>query len=167
MRWLYSAVFTGGLIDPSYHQLVRGLFKHDLNDFGVITLAQNPFRSENDGKYPAVFLAGYHLPGTCYALHHSIWLDPHTFFRKHPYGGVIQVNLQPSQQGPRQGTEYTFYERIENFQVKWDDESDYDFKTLREGLEKLSQDGPRSCYMTAEQARRALGFLQRLEDVGR
>lgn len=158
VRWQKRLIFTGGLIDPSYPQRVRAtLAREEDRDFAIITLAQNPFRAENDSLYPAVYLAGYHLPGTCYALNPDIWDNRQTFFEKHPYGGVIRVDLKPLAGSGREF--YTFYERMENFGVAWDDDSDYTTEKLLEGLITLGKSPGGGCHLTKHEADRAHSFL--------
>jgi hypothetical protein len=158
-------VFSGGFIDPSYDLRVRALNRDNDSDFGIITLAQNPFRKENDGKFPAVFMAGYHLPGTCYGLHRDIWQDRRTFFDTHPLGGILQVDLNTKLLADWPHNFFAFYERMENFVVRWDDKRGYKPEHLLEGLNAMKQ-GPMNCHLSPDEAARAHKFLRGLLSQG-
>jgi hypothetical protein len=160
LSWMKHSTFAGGFIDPATALRIRGLEIPPDGDFGIITLSQNPFRKTNDGKHPAVLISGYHLPGTYYGLHPSIWEDPSTFFAKHRLGGIIKVDLKPPTSHPRRF--YTFYERMENFSVDWDANSDYEIEDLFNGLEDMSRSGGGICHLTKEEASRALDFVRKL-----
>jgi len=162
--------FAGGFIDPC-SRLVRGTDKYEDRDFAVITLAQNAFRDENDGQYPALFLAGYHLPGTSYTMHEQVWTDRRTFFGQHPFGGILRVDLKPlarhKAQNGQEKSFYSFCERMEEFEVGWDDESEdpdksgYTSDQLLQSLYNLSLNEP-TCRMTRDEAKRAYEFLSKL-----
>ncbi len=158
LRWQKNLIFNGGFIDPAFNNVTRGIRSDDDRDFGIITLAQNPFRAENDAQYPAVFLGGYHLPGTCYALHESIWKHRETFFARHPYGGVLRTQLAPIAEWKT--NYYTFYDRIEHFTVNWDDDSEYEASALLAGWANLKNTP--SSHITAKEAARAHAFLSKL-----
>jgi transcriptional regulator with XRE-family HTH domain len=160
LNWQRHTLFNGGLIDPAFKSLIRGMDNSPDRDFGIVTLASNPFRDPDkpDGKFPALFLAGYHLPATCYALHESIWGDRRTFFKNHPFGGVTRVNLKPAAAAKKRS--YTYYERMESFSAAWDDESDYTPADLLSALKLLSES--QRANFTKKEAGRAHKFLERL-----
>lgn len=101
------AFFTGGIIDPThpdeyvvakYAQIAREIQL----DFGVLTFAANPYyqmKCQREGrtcdhKYISIMAAGVHHPGTAHALK-LLGRDCQESgaFAKHPYGGVIRVEL--------------------------------------------------------------------------
>jgi hypothetical protein len=60
-------------------------------DFGVISLAPNPFADPDDG-YVSILVGGIHGPGTAHAL--RMLLQKPEKFVDHPFGGVIDVRLR-------------------------------------------------------------------------
>jgi len=164
VKWFRHSVFGGGFIDPTYSKRVRGLNQDRDRDFAIITLAQNPFREKNDGEFPAVILAGYHLPGTCYTLHEHIWSNRGQFFENHPYGGVLRVDLEPLAETHK--SFYTFYERMENFVVQWDDESDYNEGELLTAVAEISKKLPDTCHLLLKEAQRLRTFVHHLITPG-
>ncbi|NQT11627.1 MAG: hypothetical protein HQ582_02690 [Planctomycetes bacterium] len=163
VKWLRHSTFGGGMIDPTYPKRVRALDKDRDRDFAIVTLAQNPFRQENDGRFPALFLAGYHLPGTCYALHETVWGDREAFFCEHPYGGVLRVELKPPTHRPDRF--YSFLERMENFRVEWDVESDYTAEDLRGALGEMSGESHKNYHMSNEEVNRLRVFVDGLTEA--
>jgi hypothetical protein len=77
-----------GFQDPA-DRAVQGVYTADSNDFGVVSLAPNPWASPQSG-YVAIIAAGIHGPGTAVALKQLS--TPHEFAER-PYGGVIEVDL--------------------------------------------------------------------------
>lgn len=76
-----------GFLDP-VDGVVHGLYTREDNDFGLISLARNPFCKSND--YVCIFVAGIHGPGTAHALR---LLGGQEHFESHPFGGIIEVEL--------------------------------------------------------------------------
>ena len=104
------SLFTGGIFDPThpdeyvaakYWQLARDTQL----DFGVLTFASNPYyemkcrfeKRQCDHKYVSIMAAGIHHPATAHALK-FLGQDcrQQGVFEKHPYGGVIRVELDLS-----------------------------------------------------------------------
>jgi len=77
-----------GFQDPA-DRAVQGVYTADSNDFGVVSLAPNPWASPQSG-YVAIIAAGIHGPGTAVALKQLS--TPHEFAER-PYGGVIEIDL--------------------------------------------------------------------------
>ena len=101
------AFFTGGIIDPThpdeYVVAKYAQIAQDIQlDFGVLTFAANPYykmkchreNRECDHKYVSIMAAGIHHPATAHALR-LLGKDcrERGVFAKHPYGGVIRVEL--------------------------------------------------------------------------
>lgn len=76
-----------GFLDP-VDGVVHGLYTREDNDFGLISLARNPFSKNKD--FVCIFVAGIHGPGTAHALR---LLGGQEHFENHPFGGVIEVEL--------------------------------------------------------------------------
>lgn len=57
-------------------------------DYGLISIAHNPF--SKDGRHVAVYVAGVHGPGTTHCVK---LLADKSAFQKHPYGGVIEIEI--------------------------------------------------------------------------
>jgi hypothetical protein len=94
-----------GFMDP-IDGVVHGLYTREDNDFGLISLAKNPFSKSAD--YVCIFVAGIHGPGTAHALR---WLAGREHFDDHPFGGVIEVELDLFNKD--------IPNRFENVQCKW------------------------------------------------
>ncbi len=76
-----------GFLDP-VDGVVHGLYTREDNDFGLISLARNPFARNKD--FVCIFVAGIHGPGTAHALR---LLGGREHFESHPFGGIIEVEL--------------------------------------------------------------------------
>jgi hypothetical protein len=119
-------------------------------DFGLITLARNPF-AESD-EYIAILVAGFHMMATAHAL--SMLGDPKNF-QRHPVGGVISVNMNQQD---------NFATRFDKSSVEWDSEdgSNYTVESLRESLSELSKNGTPLARVDPAQFRECLEFLDQL-----
>lgn len=78
-----------GLVD-AFHRYVTAKVTGDHNDYGLISLARNPFAESDD--FVAIMVAGIHGPGTAHALR---MLSKPRNFARHPFGGIIEVTLNP------------------------------------------------------------------------
>ena len=76
-----------GFMDP-VDGVVHGLYTREDNDFGLISLARNPFSKSKE--HVCIFVAGIHGPGTAHALR---LLGGQEHFEHHPFGGIIEVEL--------------------------------------------------------------------------
>ncbi len=94
-----------GFLDP-VDGVVHGLYTREDNDFGLISIARNPFCKSQD--YVCIFVAGIHGPGTAHALR---LLGGQEHFEHHPFGGIIEVELDLFNKD--------FSNRFENVQWKW------------------------------------------------
>lgn len=172
------ALFVGGIIDPTspptYAAAQFGrIAVHTQLDFGVLTFAANPFyemkcRTEgkaNDHRYVAIMAAGIHHPATAHALK-LLGADRREegVFEKHPYGGVIRVDLDIG---------IPFAERTEVANCLWEDvaddqrsESDDQKADLLRELEMIEQSlkngGLRNLELTADQARACRELIEKL-----
>ncbi|NQT17245.1 MAG: helix-turn-helix transcriptional regulator [Planctomycetes bacterium] len=153
--WLHQ-LFGGGIIDPTY----RGLWKrasalYNL-DFGLISLARNPF-SDPEKPYVCILAAGFHLFGTAHAL--RMLSEPETQFESHPLGGVIRVDYDPGAD---------FAERFDSSVAKWDTESDYTIDDVKSGLNALrgaideGQETPPGIHITRDEIEECLKFIDEL-----
>jgi hypothetical protein len=123
-------LFAGGIIDPTYQPYVlRAVAPPPSSDFGVISIARNPFAE--DDSVVAILVAGFHMFGTAHAIR---MLSQRTDFETHPYGGVLRVNYN-------QGDGFAL--RFDNSTARWDTDSDYTRETLLDGLRQLSLTVPR------------------------
>jgi len=84
--WM-NAFRKPGFVDPASQRL-HGSATGPNIDFGVVSLARNPFAINDD--YVCIIAAGIHGPGTAHAVKA---LTRHDLFEEHPLGGVIEVSL--------------------------------------------------------------------------
>ncbi len=142
-----------GFLDPADMQN-HGVHTRDINDFGVISLARNPFASGTE--YVAILAAGLHGPGTAHAVRK---LSDHRFFEGHPLGGVIEVELDPQLEWPR---------RFEDSIVRWQtrpydlDRIKQNLRVLAEGETKLRKDPFKN--ITDSQLRECLSFVSAIAE---
>lgn len=149
-------LFTGGILDPTYHGLWKRAAMIDENrDFGFVTLARNPF--SRDDKYVAILATGFHMFGTAHAL--KFLAEPDKF-RSHPLGGVIRVDFNDHQFGKR------FDESKSDWDKDEDRDSGYTIEQVADGLKKLSQDIQRKTrpdiQLTNDQLEDCLEFIKAL-----
>ena len=125
-------LFAGGILDPTHpgaDYVAATYFQLAMNtafDFGVLTFAANPYYAlkckreerECDHKYISIMAAGIHHPATAHALR-LLGQDcrGRGVFDKHPYGGVLRVELDMS---------VPFSMRTMEAACKWEDEIDDD-----------------------------------------
>lgn len=90
---------NSGLVDPADGK-VHGTYTKPLNDFGIVSLAPNPFAESGD--YVCVLVAGIHGPGTAHAMRAlAEKKDRHgEGFQDRPFGGVIEVTLDEFKDWP-------------------------------------------------------------------
>ncbi len=108
-----------GIIDPVDNKLHAQSTRAD-NDFAMISIARNPYSDDN--KFVAILAAGIHGPGTAHAVRCLAQKNIH--FDKHPFGGVIEVRLDPFKDWPT---------RFETASCDWQTE-DYTPEDLSEKL---------------------------------
>jgi hypothetical protein len=122
--WL-RALFSLGIIDPTEVPLwLRAVFIPAARDFGLISLARNPF-ADPDDPYVCILAAGFHMFGTAHAVR---MLSEHDRFKSHPFGGVIRVDMN---------LERPFAKRFDESTADWDPDSDYDKQKVINGLQLL------------------------------
>jgi hypothetical protein len=97
-----------GIVDLADLAIHGSATKHH-NDFGMISLAANPF--SDDDKYLCILVAGIHGPGTAQGL--RALSDPVRMFSEHPFGGVFEVTLNPFHAWPK---------RLEGASFRWQTE---------------------------------------------
>jgi hypothetical protein len=61
-------------------------------DYGLISIAPNPY-SDSD-EYSSIYVAGVHAPGTAHCLR---LLSEHEAFVAHPFGGVLEIDINLNQ----------------------------------------------------------------------
>jgi len=127
--WLHY-LFTGGILDPSGgpHWL-RGFDLNSQRDYGLVSLARNPFSDPSRKPFMCIMVAGFHLFGTAHSL--KILSNADKAFEKHPFGGVIKVDINNGLQ---------FASRFDESTAEWDDPKGYDPVQVRDGLMKLKDD---------------------------
>lgn len=122
-QWI-RFLFSGGIFCPTGRYTVNGVDTGPNRDFGLITLARNPFAKSDE--FVAILVAGLHMMGTAHAL--GMLGDP-SKFERHPVGGVIRVDMR---------SEDRFAVRFDESTANWDTKelSEYTLAQLREDLEK-------------------------------
>ncbi len=121
-HWLLF-LFAGGILDPSYEFKLRALVKFPNVDFGLVSLARNPF--SDDDRFVTILAAGFHMFGTAHAVR---MLSKQQEFERHPFGGVLRVTMDLG---------LTFAERFDQSKAAWDTNSEYSKESLLEGLEHM------------------------------
>ena len=127
-QWL-GFFFQGGIFCPTGGDELRALFIPQNRDFGVITLARNPFAESDD--FVAILVAGFHLMGTAHAV--RMLADPENF-RDHPYGGVVRVDIDLGK---------GFAKRFDESSCEWDTRSGYSASQILTDLNRLVKNGSR------------------------
>ncbi len=122
------SLFAGGIFDPTYpDEYVAAKYAQRAQqvqlDWGVVTFAANPYYAalckkegrKNDHRYVSILAAGIHHPGTAHALRQLSVEQRERVFEKHPFGGVLRVELDLNEH---------FSTRVENAACRWEDEAD-------------------------------------------
>jgi transcriptional regulator with XRE-family HTH domain len=146
-----------GLVDPADGK-VHGTYTRQNNDFGVISLALNPFAATAD--YVCIIAAGIHGPGTAQALKGLGDKNDKNGegFQERPFGGIIEVDLDQFKDWPT---------RFETATWKWQTKP-YTPQTivthLAQALEQKSQgQGPAYAqHMTGEEIQACMAFIRSL-----
>ncbi len=126
LRFFTNRMFAGGLFDPTYKMYFRGFRLSRERDYGVITLARNPFTSKEDkNTYFSVMVAGLHLPGTMLGVK---LLSESERFEGREFGGVFEIDI-PS--GKR------WEDRLVNAEYRWEGAKDEKPKGPDEALEAI------------------------------
>jgi transcriptional regulator with XRE-family HTH domain len=124
-----------GFLDFHYKHLKLGIDQSYNTDFAVISLGRNPF-ADQDKPYFAILAGGCHHPGTAFSIRQLS--DPGNFL-KHPFGGILEVEVPSKQYAPQ---DVFWHERIEKSEVHWhstgSDDLNYTPTQLRERLVELS-----------------------------
>lgn len=76
-----------GIKDP-IDKTIHGRSPKPHLDYGLISIARNPFSS--DDKHLTVYVAGVHGPGTAHCVK---LLADKSAFQTHPYGGVVEIKI--------------------------------------------------------------------------
>jgi hypothetical protein len=125
-NWL-RYLFAGGILDPTHTgHWVHGLDLNLARDYGLVTIARNPFSESRDTPYLCVMVAGFHLFGTAHAL--KMFGNPEKTFSKHPYGGVVKVHID---------TTLPFAKRFDDATPEWDDPAGYALEDIIERMNKM------------------------------
>jgi transcriptional regulator with XRE-family HTH domain len=122
-----------GFVDFNYPYLTLGMDLSYGKDFAVISVGTNPF-SEPGSPYFAILVAGVHHPGTAHAVR---FLSDTSNFVKHPFGGVLEVEVPSKKCDPR---EISWHNKIENCHAAWHtaghEALEHDLPTTRANLTK-------------------------------
>ncbi|HUS72177.1 MAG TPA: helix-turn-helix domain-containing protein [Sedimentisphaerales bacterium] len=145
--------FAFGIIDPMYSRTLRGVALSGNVDYGTITFAINPFYQGDDFRYVAIMVAGFHHPGTIWALRSlSEPRNVNEGFVNRPYGGVVEVKID---------TEKPWEERMRSAICSWDTDP-YSQEDLLKGLDELKNRGSSLMPVDPEkvdQCRQLLNYL--------
>lgn len=138
-----------GLADP-VDRRVNGQSTGQHNDFAVISLAKNPFSDTTD--YVCILAAGIHGPGTAHAVR---VLGRKDEFRDHPFGGVIEVELDQFQDWPT---------RFKQARWKWQTRR-YETQELLKNFKSALKQAPESrnealIKLTEKEIKNCLEFIQ-------
>ncbi len=101
-----------GFVDFNYPHLTLGMDLSYGKDFAVISVGSNPF-AEPGLHYFSVLVAGVHHPGTAHAVR---FLSEASNFTKHPFGGVLEIEVPSKKCDPR---EISWHNKIENCHATW------------------------------------------------
>ncbi|MFH1109163.1 MAG: helix-turn-helix transcriptional regulator [Planctomycetota bacterium] len=101
-----------GFVAFNYPHLKLGIDPSYSRDFAVISIGRNPFAPTNASCF-AVLAAGVHHPGTACAVR---FLADRNRFEKHPFGGVLEVDVPAKKYPPE---EILWHERIEKSEAQW------------------------------------------------
>ncbi len=140
-----------GFVDPASQRFYGSTTGPNI-DFGVVSLARNPFAASDD--YVCIIAAGIHGPGTAHAVKA---LTRHDLFDERPLGGVIEVSL----------TKWTDWRtRFERVGWKWQTRP-YTSDSLKANFESalnqtVADRGPAFADMSDDDLRESLVFLQNL-----
>ena len=151
--WL-QRLFTGGIIDPTVPKdFIRAVnASHMSVDFGLLTLARNPFSAEEDqDKYVCIIAAGFHMFGTAFSL--KMLADKREMVQ-HPLGGVIRVSIPHN--------ESDFGIRFDKSESAWDHQTAYNVPNLIGSLKEMRQAIPEDVHITQGEIDECLELIQRL-----
>lgn len=150
VKFLCRFLFTGGIVDPTYaKRWIRAIEIPPGRDFGLVSLARNPFSKPGD-PYVCILAAGFHMLGTAHAL--RMLAEPRNF-ETHPFGGVIRVEIDLSE---------PFAQRFDTSQANWDDQSEYSIEQFYDGLKELKKSAPPSVHIDPGQIEETEQFLRSL-----
>lgn len=118
-----------GIVDPVLKD-VRGFALAPDVDFATVTFGVNPYYQGDDFRYVTIMVAGFHHPGTVWALRRlgDVRSDKRIFLKR-PYGGVLEIKISP---------EYSWEDRMRHITCSWDTE-EYDQQSLLDGLDELQR----------------------------
>jgi len=141
---------SAGLMDFADATL-HGTSPRDDNDFGLISIARNPFATSGD--YVCVMVAGIHGPGTAHALRALADGD----FREHSLGGIIEVELDLySNNWPT---------KFQKANWKWQTKA-YDankiLRNLRNALGEVRKDGGVFEHLTDAEIEECMSFVEQI-----
>lgn len=122
-----------GFVDFNYKHLRLGMDISSEKDFSVVSLGRNPF-AEQGAPFFAIMAAGVHHPGTAHAVK---CLADTSNFERHPFGGVLEVEVPSKNVDPH---EISWYNKIEKSTAHWHTvggkELEYTPESLLEKLRK-------------------------------
>jgi hypothetical protein len=127
LKRLLRELAVPGFVDPM-EGAVHGFSLPRDRDFGVVSLARNPFSP--DGQHVAILVGGIHLPGTAQGVRA---LADRTQFEAHPLGGVFRVEINVDAAWP---------DRVDGI-FMWESDT-YTMDRALKVLRQLSKPQPRS-----------------------
>jgi hypothetical protein len=149
--WLHY-LFTGGILDPTHsNHWLRGFELPPHRDYGLVTLARNPFSDPSGKPYLCIMVAGFHLFGTAHAL--KMLSTAEKSFERHPYGGVIEIDIASG---------LPFASRFDESTAAWDDPDGYEPRQVRDGLIRMKTNLYPTLHVTSEEIDECLAFLDLL-----
>lgn len=126
-----------GFVDFNYEHLRLGMDLSYGKDFAVVSLGRN-FFADPDAPYFAILAAGVHHPGTAKAVK---FLSEAPSFEKHPFGGILEVDVPSKKVDPRS---VSWHNKIEESVAYWHTVEkgslEYTPASLLKKLEKCMQD---------------------------
>lgn len=147
-RYLVNKFKKPGLGDPADRK-IHAQHTGQYNDFAVISLAPNPFNPD----YVCIMVGGIHGPGTAHAVKA---LSSGDNFRDHPFGGIMEIELDPFKDWPT---------RFQEAHWKWQTE-DYTLTKLLTNLqEALGLPENTVANLSHEEVKNCLEFVKRIAGV--
>lgn len=115
-----------GFVDFNYHNLRLGIDPAENRDFAVVSIGRNPWAG--DEPFFAILAAGVHHPGTAHAVR---FLATPENFRRHPFGGVLEVQVPSDHCEAR---EVFWHNKIEKSVATWHSAGQSDLSYEPQGL---------------------------------
>lgn len=151
LKRMMMQFFAFGIIDPVYSTSLRGFALSADVDYATVTFAVNPFYKGDDFRYVAIIVAGFHHPGTIWALRRlSEPRNEKEGFIYRPYGGVLKIEID---------TEEPWESRMSKAKCSWDTDS-YNRDDLLKGLDELKNCGSSLMHIDYEEVEKCKRLLR-------